>query len=55
MEPTEYRLLQDGMEVARTFGPNARAEINHYAAMYGQDGPVTIQRKRGRKWENGDG
>lgn len=51
MQPLEYRLIQDGMEVARAIGPNARSEIAHYAAVYGQDGPVTIQRKHGRKWK----
>lgn len=54
MEPVEYRLLQGGIEVARTFGRTARAEIEHYAAVYGQDGPVTIQRKHNRKWEQAD-
>lgn len=55
MERLEYRLIQGGTEVARAIGPSARSEIAHYAAVYSQDGPVTIQRKHGRKWkEAGD-
>jgi hypothetical protein len=44
----EYRLLQDGMTVA---GSTSLAEIQHYALVYGQDGPVTIQRRKERgRW-----
>ena len=42
-----YKLFQDGMEVARVEAPTEKqawAEINHYAMMYGQDGPVMIKR-----------
>ena len=41
-----YALNQDGMEVARVEsddGNAAKAEIMHYAMIYCQDGPVTIQ------------
>ena len=44
----EYRLLQDGIAVAWT---NSQDEILHYADVYGQDGPVTIQgRVKGKRW-----
>lgn len=45
----EYELVQDDMCVAGAEGPNALAEIQHYAMMYGQDGPVSIFEVRRRK------
>jgi hypothetical protein len=46
-----YRLIQDGQPVAWGEGPNADAEIYHYAAVYVQDGPVTIQKKVNGRWK----
>ena len=42
---TEYRLIQDGQIVVKVMGPDNKIvqEIRHYAAVYSQDGPVTIQ------------
>lgn len=45
-----YRLKQDGQIVARVDGPHALREIMRYATVYGQDGPVTIERARGKRW-----
>lgn len=45
-----YRIKQDGMVVARVEGPHALREIMHYAAVYQQDGPVTIERAKGKRW-----
>lgn len=45
----EYVLLQNGEVVASVCAPTkteALKEINHYAMMYGQDGPVTIKEKK---------
>jgi hypothetical protein len=50
MERERFRLKQDGIPVAWSEGPNALAEINHYAAVYGQDGPVMIERHTKGKW-----
>jgi len=52
MEPNRYRLIQDGQVVASTEGEHALREIKHYALVYAQDGPVTIQKRRDMKWEN---
>ncbi len=40
----QYALKQGGMIVAQASGPEdlARAEINHYAAQYAQDGACEI-------------
>ncbi|CAB3627894.1 MAG: hypothetical protein J0I68_17775 [Achromobacter sp.] len=40
-----FDLLQDDMVVASASGPRAQAlqEIQNYAAVYGQDGPVQIE------------
>ena len=43
----DFRLLQDGMVVARATSP---ADIMHYALMYGQDGPVFIQARVNGRW-----
>jgi hypothetical protein len=43
----EFRLLQDGMVVASATSP---ADIVHYALMYGQDGPVSIQARVNGRW-----
>ena len=47
-----YRLIQNGMPVAWAEGGSARAEINHYALVYSQDAPVTIQRLVGKRWKD---
>ena len=46
-----YRLTQDGQPIAWAEGPKADAEIYHYAAVYVQDGPVTIQKKVNGRWK----
>jgi len=38
----EYELIQDDVCVAATSGDSAKKEIEKYATMYGQDGPVEI-------------
>lgn len=43
-----YVLIQDGMVVASVESASkeqAEREINHYALMYSQDGPVEIKEK----------
>lgn len=45
-----YRLKQDGIPVAWAEGPEAAGEIMHYAAVYGQDGPVLVERHMFGKW-----
>lgn len=44
MAEAEFELWQDEMPVAMSSGPReaALAEMRHYAAVYGQDGPVTV-------------
>ena len=42
-----YALYQDGVEVAKVFASSAldaKREIDHYALIYIQDGPVEIKR-----------
>jgi hypothetical protein len=46
----EFRLIQDGMPVAWVSGDNLTNEVYHYAAVYEQDGPVTIQHKVNGRW-----
>jgi hypothetical protein len=46
-----YRLIQDGQPVAWAEGPKADVEIVHYAFVYAQDGPVTIQKKVNGRWK----
>jgi len=44
-----YALYQDGVMVAKVDSPTeeqAIREINHYAMMYEQDGPVEIKKVR---------
>lgn len=44
----DYRLFQDGFQQARVMSKDketAEREIQHYAMMYEQDGPVKIQRR----------
>ncbi len=44
--PHKFKLLQDGFVVVAVESRDreqALREINHYATMYGQDGPVTIK------------
>lgn len=47
------RILQDGQPVASVEAPTLTGlfrELNHYANVYEQDGPVIVQMKNGRKW-----
>jgi hypothetical protein len=50
MSRDRYRLKQDGIPVAWAEGPNALAEIQHYAMVYRQDAPVLIEKHRNGKW-----
>ena len=50
MEPKRYRLIQDGIVVAQCDGDRAWQEINHYATVYGQDGPVQIEKRHHGRW-----
>jgi hypothetical protein len=45
-----YEIWQDGARVASCCGPDETAfkEAEHYAMVYGRDGPVEIRRKRQR-------
>jgi hypothetical protein len=47
-----FRLKQGGIPVAWAEGPNALGEINRYAMVYGQDGPVQIERHTSGKWKS---
>ena len=50
----EYQLFQDGMMVAGVCGTDREwvlAEINHYAFVYSQDGPVEIKEIKHKKSE----
>lgn len=49
-ERIRFRLKQGGIPVAWSEGPSALAEIQHYAMVYGQDGPVLIERHSNGKW-----
>lgn len=46
MKTVEYQVWQDGLMVASAYGhdTDARREALHYAAVYGQDGPVEVER-----------
>lgn len=47
------RILQDGMVVAEVSSGNlsdVQREIAHYAMMYGQDGPVAAEIRKGKRW-----
>jgi hypothetical protein len=46
MTGAKFELWQDGIPVATVSAPvpGAAREIMHYAAVYGQDGPVEIKR-----------
>ena len=46
---SDYRLIQDGQPVAWA---NSEREIAHYAFVYGQDGPVKVQRKINSRWKD---
>jgi hypothetical protein len=52
-EDSHFDLWQDDMVVASTFGPRDRAlaEIQHYANVYRQDGPVEIHEVTSRRIE----
>ena len=41
----EFQILQDGMTQASVEGPykEAKSQAEHYAFVYGQDGPVEIK------------
>lgn len=45
-----YEIWQGGMRVASCCGPDetARKEAEHYAMVYGQDGPVEMKKRRQR-------
>lgn len=45
-----YRLIQDDMPVVWCEGPGALREIQHYALVYSQDGPVRIEQKLRGRW-----
>lgn len=47
-----FRLVQSGQVVARTEGPHAAAlrEIIGLSNKHSQDGPLTIQRRYGKRW-----
>lgn len=49
---TRYRLIQDNQAVAWTEGSPKAAwdDIKHYALIYGQDGPVKIQKHTDGRW-----
>lgn len=51
-QPEAYRLLQSGEVVARSEGEHSLREIMHYAVVYSQDGPVSIQRRVKRHWRS---
>lgn len=55
-EETEFELVQDGIPVARAVGSREFAwqEIQHYAAVYSQDGPVEIYEITRRRIEGTD-
>ena len=50
------RIIQDGQPVAKCSSTDKRAmlrELLHYAAVYGQDGPATMQIRTGKnKWKD---
>jgi hypothetical protein len=46
-----FRLIQDGQPVVWVEGKSAVAEIEHYAAVYSQDGPVKIQKHHNGRWK----
>jgi len=50
MARDRFRLKQNGIPVAWSEGPCALSEINHYARVYGQDGPVMIEWHTKGKW-----
>ena len=43
-----FKVYQDGIEVAGGYGPYEaiKREAAHYAAVYGQDGPVKVRVQR---------
>lgn len=52
MKTYKYSLIQDGIVVASVGAPSeeqAKKEIDHYALMYSQDGPVKIVKGKA-KW-----
>ena len=52
MEEAEFRVMQDGLKVAAVSGPREECiiEVDRYAAMYSQDGPVLIEQKVRGRW-----
>lgn len=55
-----YEVWQGGMRVASCCGPDhiALKEISHYAALYEQEGPIEIKKRKqrgGPPLTNGDG
>jgi len=45
-----YRLKQGGIPVAWAEGAHAANEIAHYAAVYRQDAPVSVEKHIAGKW-----
>lgn len=48
-----FRIKQNGLVVAQVDGPleQARREITHYAALYAEEGPITLEINSSRgKW-----
>lgn len=52
MDDRHFRLIQGGQNVAGASGPNALAHVQHYAAVYSQDGPVQIQERINGRWRD---
>lgn len=55
MERMRFRLMQGGMEVAGVEGKPlyAMREAMHYLAVYGEDGPCTLQfYTKGKRWRD---
>lgn len=47
----QMRLKHNGVVVCVRTGPTAFAEINHYAFVYGCDGPGAIEYHDGKRWK----
>lgn len=48
---TAFRIRHNGQTVAKAEGPNAEAEILHYAQQYRQDGEITVQHNAEGHWK----
>jgi hypothetical protein len=50
----DYRITNgEGLRVVQIDGPDdmALAELQHYLMMYADEGPLTVEEKRGRRWK----